>query len=88
MALSVCRDVSPCCSACSLPALLCCATQPTNKYFVDLLKEEWAVVVNKPTGKAQVITHKSGCQCNLPKQLAGHNHCDMMCATQAAVTQA
>jgi hypothetical protein len=39
------------------PALLCpqspTRTQPTNKYFIDLLNEEWSVVLN-PTGKAQV----------------------------------
>lgn len=58
--------------------------QPTNKYFVDLVKQEWAVVVNKPTGKPQVTTLMSGCQCHLPKQLAGHN----VCASRAAVAQA
>lgn len=29
--------------------------QPTNKYFVDLLTEDWVVVVNEATGKPQYV---------------------------------
>lgn len=45
----------------ALAAAACCTcvhtraiTQPTNKYFIQLLNEEWSVVVNEATGKPQV----------------------------------
>lgn len=46
--------------------------QPTNKYFIDLLKEDWVVVVNEATGKPQVgggctVVHYQGvAHCTVP----------------------